>query len=215
LLDVDFLDPEEPECADEDFPEEEPAADFAMDDLDFVPADEDLADDDLADDDLADELPALVIDFDPDEELALLGLADADLVDEAEEPDFALVDLDLEPEALPPDAEDLAFELFFLVLDLVPGSAPLTLSMALAPASQTASAAPLTVSVTRSSVPLDFLDLLMGTSWEGFSTKRPDHRDPSRPHARNRGRPPFLLESRMVQLPHRLADICKPDAERG
>jgi hypothetical protein len=210
LLDVDFLDPEEPECADLLFPDVEPADDFAIDDLDFVPAD-----DDLADDDLADELPPLFIDFDPDAELALLGLAEADLVDEAEEPDFELADLALEPEALPLDAEDLAFELFFLVLDLEPGSAPLTLSMALAPASQTASAAPLTVSVTRSSVPLDFLDLLMGTSWEGFSTKRPDHRDPCRPHARNRGRPPFLLESRMMQLPHRLADICKPDAERG
>ena len=187
MLDVDFFDAEEPECADLVFPEEEPADAFAIDDLDFVPADEDLAEEDLADEDLADELPALCIDFDPDAELALLGLADADLVDEAEEPDFELADLALVPEALPRDAEDLAFELFFFALDLAPGSAPLTVSMALAPASQTASAAPLTVSVTRSSVPLDFLDLLMGTSWEGFSTERPDHRDPSRPHARETG----------------------------
>jgi hypothetical protein len=183
LLDVDFFAAEEPECADLVFPEEEPADDFAIDDLEFAPAEEDLADDDLADDDLADEPPALCIDFDPDEELALLGLADADLVDDAEEPDFELADLTLEPEALPPFADDLAFELFFLAPGLAPGSAPLTVSIALAPASQTASAAPLTVSVTRSSVPLDFLDLLMGTSWEGFSTERPDHRDPSRPHA--------------------------------
>jgi len=169
------------------FPEEEPVADFAIDDLEFDPADEDLADDDFADDDLADELPDLDIDFDPDAELALLGLAEADLVDEAEEPDFEPADLALEPETLPPDAEDLAFELFFFGLALAPGSAPLTVSMALAPASQTASAASLTVSVTRSSVPLDFLDLLMGTSWEGFSTERPDHRDPSRPHTRETG----------------------------
>jgi len=187
LLEVDFFAVEEPECADLVFPEEEPDDDFAIDDLEFVPAEEDLADEDLADDDLADDPPALLIDFDPDAELALLGWADEDLVDEAEEPDFELAVLALAPEALPREADDLAFELFFLVLDLAPGSAPLTVSMALAPASQTASAAPLTVSVTRSSVPLDFLDLLMGTSWEGFSTERPDHRDPSRPQRERNG----------------------------
>lgn len=193
LLDVDFFDEEEPECADLGFPEEEPVDAFAMDDLDFVPADEDLAEEDLADEDLA-ELPPLCVAFDSDAEFALLGLADADLVDEADDPDFELADLTLVPEALPRDAEALAFVPFFFALDLAPGSAPLTVSMALAPASQTASAAPLTVSVTRSSVPLDFLDLLMGTSWEGFSTERPDHRDPSRPHASyTEGRPSFLL----------------------
>jgi hypothetical protein len=182
LLDIDFFEAEEPECAALVFPEEEPVDAFDIADLDFV-----LADEDLADDDFADELPALCIDFDPDAELALLGLLDADLVDEADEPDFELAVLVLEPEALPRDAEALVFEAFFLALGLAPGSTPLTVPMALAPASQTASAAPLTVSVTRSSVPLDFLDLLMGTSWEGFSTERPDHRAPSRPRAREAG----------------------------
>ena len=56
------------------FPEEEPADDFAIDDLEFVPAEEDLADEDLADEDLAEEPPALLIDFEPDAELAALGL---------------------------------------------------------------------------------------------------------------------------------------------
>jgi hypothetical protein len=128
------------------FLEDEPADDFAIDDLDFA---------------LADGRSPLDMDF--DEELELLGLAVAVLVDEAGEPDFELADLTLAPEALRRDAEDFAFEPFFFSLDLAPGSALLTVSIALAPASQTASAAPLTVLVTRSSVPLCFLDLLMGT----------------------------------------------------